>query len=212
MTGYILRCTQSEVEGPSYPFRGARGATRWPMERGTRLGSAGCWNFVLRVGGRPREIGPEALPALAHDTPLFVALDGPPARDDDRTRLRDRIHGGGIVIASGEPSAWAIVLPELFGGRGWRGVDLRTAIGYRVAGRAELMAPPRWPVMTFDALPSEAHAVGEVVLVSGERQTPSRALLTTPPNAPAVVRWRNLVFLNAAPFHALQAWLQGWPI
>jgi hypothetical protein len=179
------------------------------MTAGAGLGRAGCWNFALRLGMAPVEVDCEGLRSLSSGSVVFIPLDGVLERDDDRDAIRARIMGGGTVVGEGDPDAWSRLLPELFRGRASQLANPYAALGYVIHGRTELIAPPQWPYFTFDAIDGAASPAGNIAAISGERQTPSRALIEPQVAAPALVRWRNLVFLNGAPFHAFQSWLQG---
>jgi hypothetical protein len=50
---------------------------------------------------------------------------------------------------------------------------------------------------------------GRLAAVSGERQTPARALVEPLDYAPAILCHRNFFYVNANPFAAFQSWLQG---
>lgn len=209
MRAFVLRASGSAPHAPVYQFRGSRGTTRWPTAAGIGLGRAGCWNFLLRVGMKPREIGSEMLHAAGCAAPVFVCLDGPVAVEGDRQLLRNHIQEGGCVVGSGDADAWSGVLPELMQATARRCDNPYAALGYRFGHSVELMTPPRWPHASFTSLGSQVQSIGDVVTIAGERQTPTRALVVPQAQAPALLRWRNFVFLNASPFQAFQAWLQG---
>lgn len=209
MTAFVLRCGGEIPPGVrSYRFRGSRGSTPWPIDGGRLLGAAGSWNFLFRIGASPAEVALAELVTVPFEAPLFVSLDAPLATVAAEV-LRKRIDGGGVVIASGDGDAWRALLPDLFRGSVRRCEHPYAGAAYAISGRVELVAPPAWPCFAFESTAAWERTAGEVVFVSGERQTPSRAILTPLAGAPAAVRWRNFVFLNASPFHALQSWLQG---
>ncbi|HEV3140016.1 MAG TPA: hypothetical protein VGY57_05850, partial [Vicinamibacterales bacterium] len=208
MTACVLRVDRQDLGGSVYRFGGARGAVRWPTAAGAGLGRAGCWNFLVRVGVSPAEVDWRRLRSLPSGTIVFISLDGV-VEDEAERAIRERIDSGGTIVAEGDPAAWSHLFPELFRGRSEQLDNPYAALGYALRDRTELIAPPRWPFFAFDALDAETRAVGRVVAISGERQTPSRAIVAPQPLAPAVVRWRSLVFLNGSPFRALQSWLQG---
>lgn len=211
MHAYIL---QARVDKRSavYRFRGAHGSVAWPMENGAGLGVAGSWNFLLRLGVRPKLVASAEMVADCGKDLLFVSLDG---GEDELLldSLRKFIQAGGRVIGSGALKAWAQILPEVFKGGMERRCDnpyAALAYGFSETASPILMAPPRWTFVCLEeANIDSGRTAGTMLAVQGERQTPARALTILQPNAPALICWRNLLYLNGSPFHALQAWLQG---
>lgn len=212
MYSYILQARADNRSSAVYRFRGAHGSVVWPMENGAGLGVAGSWNFLLRLGVCPKLVDSAEMVADWGKDLLFVSLDG----GEDKfllDSLRNFIQAGGRVVGSGALNAWAQVLPEVFEGGMERRCDnpyAALAYGFSETAPPILMAPPRWKFVCLDeGTVDSGRTAGTMLAVQGERQTPARALMNPQPAAPALICWRNLVYLNGAPFHALQAWLQG---
>jgi hypothetical protein len=72
-----------------------------------------------------------------------------------------------------------------------------------------LLAPPSTSVFAVDGSLGQWSALGQIYAVAGERQTPKRALIKVIDGAPLALRRGRTVVLNADPFAAYQAWLQG---
>jgi hypothetical protein len=212
MKAWILHWAGGERKA-DYRFRGARGIVAWPMANGAGLGSAGVYNFLLRLGVAPR-LSENGCPRdLGSGDILFVCLDGPIVDSAHRDALRTAVLGGRRIVASGDPLAWRDLCPELFAGGIGRAANPYAGLGQVFPGGApQLLAPVQWNYFRFDgaqAPPAELQVAGQLAAIHGERQTPARALVSLIPDAPASIRWRGLLYLNGSPFHALQAWLQG---
>lgn len=199
------------VAGEIYSFHGARGRVAWPMQYGAHLGSVGMWNFLWRLGFQPQEVLADALPTPSAGAALFAQLDSMPSEGTLR-RLRHWAEADcGLILAGDAAACAAVVDPD----GTWEHVavdDPYAALAYVGVDALPpmLMTPSGW---AFTRVPHAAAAVqtlGHVASVSGERQSPSRALVTPAADAPAIVRRGDATaFLNASPFAALQAWLQG---
>jgi len=116
------------------------------------------------------------------------------------------------VIGSGSPAAWHSVLPEIFRGYCARPEHPSLGLAYVFNDKkAELIAPARWEYFRFDGMDDDVEVLlkGRLMSVGGERGYPSRAILRPEENAPAIIRFKRLLYLNGSPFHAFQAWLQG---
>jgi hypothetical protein len=166
------------------------------------------WNFLWRLGYAPRLIAAEDLPVPAAGDVLFLQCDAVPARAvADRL---DRWTGqGGRLVAAGLPDAWPALAPSRTGWVAWRAPGPYGAIGFvDVAGAPHVIAPPGWSAGRFveHGLPPGAAAL---VSIGGERQTPGRALVEAIPGAPLLDICGRRAFVNANPFAAFQAWLQG---
>ena len=208
---YIL---QAQVDNLSavYRFRGAHGNVAWPRGNGAGLGVAGAWNFLLRLGVCAKIVASPEMVADYGKCIFFVSLDG---GEDEALldSLRKLIQAGGRVIGSGALKAWSQILPEVFKGGMERCCENPyAALAYSFSGadRPILLAPPRWTFVCLgEGNIDSGRTVGTMLAVQGERQTPARALTISQPGAPGLIHWRNLLYLNGSPFHALQAWLQG---
>ena len=199
------------LKGSTYTFKSSNGVCVWPKENGFYLGVAGIWNFLFRLGIKPKLITFENLIECDIETILFVTLDVNPS-NNIKEFLKKWINKGKVLIASGHSEAWLDIL-------GIEGEILLVpypyaAFGYVCFGgdgNIEIVAPPKWPFMrvTERSGGGDVGLIGNLVAIRGERQTPSRALISPLENAPAIIRKRNSFYLNGAPFNALQAWLQG---
>lgn len=207
MIAYILR-TEPTEPGDGYRFRGSRGTARWPVRAGAGLGAAGCWNVALRLGFRPVEVTAASLTNVPEPAVVFAALEAGIDRQPGFDHIRAALSRNACVVLSGDPAACAATFPTEFAAAPAAFANPYSGLAYTTPDRIELIAPPGWPHLSIAAVP-DAHAFGAIASVSGERQTPARALIRERSDAPAVLRWRNIVFLNGSPFHAFQAWLQG---
>ncbi|HLI13647.1 MAG TPA: hypothetical protein VKY65_18800 [Alphaproteobacteria bacterium] len=203
---FILRLPQAR-DAPRvgvYRFRGAGGAVAWPMRDGANLGLAGAWNLLFRLGFLPQVVALEGLPRPRRGDVLVVPAQ--PGNDLPIGSLQEWHAAGGMILASGATEAWSGLL----------GASLRVVrAGYPYAALAaggvekvpQVVAPPGWPFLAGEA--GRATALGYLLALRGERQTPQRALITPLTDAPAVLRHDGIVYLNGDPFAAYQAWLQG---
>ena len=181
------------------------------MDSGYGLGKAGAFNAFLRMGFHPELIAPDALRDPNPGDLLVICESGRLSAEDIQT-IRKWSSVGGGVLASGASESWSELLP---------GVTLDT---HRVAnpyaglavvldgGAPELIAPPRWRHFSAVTAPGSKYVyefAGQLAEVSGERQTPARALVSAVPNSPALIRRGRLCLVNADPFSAFQSWLQG---
>lgn len=192
----------------AYVFAGTRGRTAWPTREGANLGAAGMWNFLWRLGYRPQQV--ESPPPPSSGRLLLAQLDAMPVPP-----LREALAGwcsaGGRLVVAGDAAACAAVVdPE---GR-WeraRVPHFSSGLAYvRDGSRPLLMAPAGWAYTRIAAgHGAEAVGFGRVAAVGGERQSPERASVVPVEAAPAVLRTPRGCFLNASPFAAFQAWLQG---
>jgi hypothetical protein len=195
--------------GPAYSFPGAEGRVHWPMELGEGLGRAGAFNAFLRMGFLPELASPASLPLPGPNDLVLVCASGG-LNEAETTALERWMGAGGVVVASGISAAWARFLAgATLESR--RETNPHAGMAYLLEGRtAELVAPPRWPFFHLkSAAAADLVRVGCVATIHGERQTPSRALVTAHPESPAAIRSGQFVLLNGSPFAAFQAWLQG---
>ena len=51
--------------------------------------------------------------------------------------------------------------------------------------------------------------IGKLAAISGERQTPGRALVSPLADSPAILRYGNFYYFNGNPSGAFQSWIQG---
>ena len=190
-----------------YRFRSVSGEMHWPIKGGLNLGFGGVWNTLLRLGFPPKEICKTSIVSPGNGDSLFVSSDTM-LDPGDMEFVRRWLSAGGIVVASGLPEAWSPFLaakvvsgcsPYPYAALAYSGVY----------GKVELIAPPGWRFLEKVEKKSGVETQGTLVTIRGERQTPSRALVSTIKGAPAIVRKDRFFYLNANPFAALQAWLQG---
>jgi hypothetical protein len=200
----ILFPSAPALAEPCYRFQGAEGNIAWPMRDGSGLGPAGAWNFFWRLGFRPVRVTAESMTSPPADAVLVVVADGPIA-DAPREFVRRWHAGGNLVIAAGEPQAFAGLLPA--GASLQRAIYPRAALGYALDPGTEIVAPPNWSFARWEN--SVASGRAHVAMIRGEKQTPSRAVIDPIDNAPAIVASDRFLYLNANPFAAFQAWLQG---
>ena len=207
MNVFILRLEQglSQYTGQYYNFDGANGKIRWPMEDGAFLGETGAWNFFWRLGFQPQLIAMKDLVKIfcgRHNVVCATNLFNP----ETVTFLKSCLSRGALLVASGNPQAWE---PFLGSVQSCRFDHPYAALAYLINEKVWLMAPPAWTYMQRESGNDGSEAVGQLAAIHGERQTPERALVTPLSDAPAILKKGNFVYLNANPFAAFQAWLQG---
>lgn len=209
MRVYVLEGGPADAAA-AYRFRGASGAIAWPTDGGACLGTAGIWNVFWRLGFSPALVPLTALSAPAHGDLLCVHADAPQSQPGIAAACESWLQRGGRVLCSGH----AVACPSIGGTDRW----IRTRAGNPYAGLAAqianvraLIAPGAWPYDRLQHHDDSWLLHGTLAAVGGERQTPSRALITPLAAAPAAVQTsgRRLTFLNGSPFAAFQAWLQG---
>ena len=192
----------SQQGGNVYRFRGASGPMSWPLQR-TPLAAGGLWNFLWRLGLRAAEPVAISANAVATGASVFISIEGPLPADLAQALLARR-EGREWTIVTGTVEAVASLLPV-------REVPLTWSDGIGVSvddGAVGLLAPPKSQVFALDA-PGGWTTIGELFAVGGERQTPDRAILQKLERTPLAVVSGRLVIINADPFAAYQAWLQG---
>ncbi len=196
-------------EGRRYTFSGGRGRTSWPMEEGQGLGGVGMWNFLWRLGFQPRHASARSLPDSSGRPVLFADLS-PGSAPDLIESLRSWVKRESLLVLTGDPKACGAVVDP---GGEWENVKVEhpyTGLAYlRDQNDPSLIAPSGWSFARVRLKNEGVTHIGTVAAVGGERQTPNRASITPIPHAPAIVARRNVCFLNAKPFAAFQAWLQG---
>ena len=207
---YILRRADLANTSANYAFAGARGRVVWPIECGHSLGFAGAWNFAWRLGFTPRPVTIDDLAGSNREGEGATVLIAPECDGDaDTARAISEWAGEGTgryVVAAGCPRG---LLPG--------NVDMSAPFADPVAplafagvlqGRI-LVAPPRWPVYRFTPDTGSVSCHGHVCRVRGVSEAPALAVMEQIDDAPAAAACGNVIFLNASPFTALQAWLQG---
>jgi hypothetical protein len=196
--------------GPDYRFSGENQLVRWPQENGFRLGMAGAWNLLFRVGAHPRIIEESNLHSPEEGDVLYIAADASFSPQTERA-IQKWLASGGKVLASGYPEAWKFALPNNSSIQNSKLNCPYAALAWLYEdGKPELTTPPGWTFLRIKKKESNSlEFIGNLVSISGERQTPIRALVKPLEDAPAIIRSENFVYLNGNPFSALQSWLQG---
>jgi hypothetical protein len=140
---------------------------------------------------------------------LFAQFD-PSTPKANLVAVDQWIARGGHTILSGDPEMCATT-----GGLGaWeraRPENPYAGIAYVLEEGPSLVSPSAWSFGRSEQRPEGVRHIGRLALIGGERQTPSRALVSFVAGAPAAVLSANglCCYLNANPFAAFQAWLQG---
>ncbi len=194
-----------------YAFSGAYGKNYWPKRSGMFLGKCGVFNFLFRQGFNASFIATEAVSTISKLDIIFVVLDSPLEDELAIAKLKDLVLGDYRVVGSGSPDAWISAMPEVFSGKSSSCENPYAGLAYDFPDISpEIIASPNWDFFCFDGQPNvDLQQEGRVLSIQGERQTPLRALLIEQKGAPALIRYRNFIYLNGSPFHAFQAWLQG---
>ncbi len=193
----------------AYPFKGNNGLCRWPKNAGAGLGRCGMLNFLWRLGFHPKELHFDQLTTPKPGEVLFVDKISA-MHHAMQSALQQWMQQGGKIIATGELNAWRSFLTK----EEWHTASFENpyaATAYIFGDDVpQLITPPRWSFIQYDgSAKTKAHYLGNLAAVQGERQTPARAQLECYPNAPAIIHHHLFYYLNAQPFAAFQAWLQG---
>lgn len=196
-------------QGDNYLFRSRSKTITWPKQDGAFLGAVGAWNCLFRIGLQPEIFTSLDMVEVVKGDLLFVFAE----EEILDASLCEIIHrwmsNDGTVVAGGFLTAWKWLLPTETTVEQVRSYSPYAALGWRFGNTSpELVAPPRWShgqVKKKGGILTD----GELVSIHGERQTPQRALVTPLTDAPAVIRFKNFIFLNGNPFAAFQSWLQG---
>ena len=208
MRNFILRHARS-FQGLSYKFSVGSTSVRWPQEDGKGLGVTGAWNLLFRAGASPQIIDNE-LPVPEREDVLYVTADETFSSKTEKA-LQDWMEAGGKVLASGCPEAWCFVFPDNTFIESARLDNPYAALAWIQDGaKPELIAPPSWTYLRIktDKVDSIEYE-GKMAAISGERQTPERALIDPLENVPAILHVGNFYYFNGNPFAALQSWMQG---
>lgn len=182
----------------------------WPKEDGAGLGLAGTWNLLFRVGALPKIIEVSNLHSPKDEDVLFVTADTKFSFKTEQ-KLQEWMAGGGRVVATGCPEAWRFVFPQNATIENARPDNPVSALVWLQDDKEpELVSPPKW---TYLKVKKNGHDAlkcrGKLAMISGERQTPDRALVRPLVDAPAILHIGNFYYFNGNPFGALQAWMQG---
>jgi hypothetical protein len=195
--------------GRHYTFAGARGKTSWPMDGGQGLAAVGMWNFLWRLGFHPRYVSQQSLASIGEDAVLFADLSGDSLQPLIE-RLRQWVDDDRALVLTGDPQSCSAVIDSA---AQWEQVYVEhpySGVAYIADRRTPaLIAPSGWSFTRVQRTGEGVTRLGVIATVGGERQTPHRATLTPAHEAPAILMRRKACFLNATPFAAFQAWLQG---
>lgn len=199
-----------QLKGSDYRFLSCGKAIRWPLEDGKMLGMTGAWNLLFRIGVFPQIVEGNSLLNPTKEDVLFVIADDKFSPQTEKD-LFEWMKKGGRVVASGCPEAWKFAFPKDMVCEGARLENPYSALALLHEGKkAELVAPPKWTFLKFQNQGKNPFkCIGKLAEISGERQTPDRALIKPLENAPAILQNGNFIYLNANPFGAFQSWLQG---
>jgi hypothetical protein len=210
MQFFVLEETKSR-QALSYQFSGENQKISWPQESGINLAMAGSWNFLLRMGASPCLVKEFDLQLPKEGDVLYVTAEDKFSSQTEQA-LQNWIRAGGKIVSSGCSDAWRFALQKD------SILEKVTGLFNPYAGLAwifekekpELIAPPKWPYLKVKK--NNAHSlelIGKLAAISGERQTPERAIVTPLEDAPAILRSGNFYYFNGNPFGAFQSWLQG---
>ena len=197
-------------QGREYKFSSVNQAVLWPQEDGIRLGMAGAWNLLFRAGIRPHIVDENNLPMPEIGDVLFASADFKFSSNAERAIL-EWIAAGGRVTAAGYPEAWRFAFPKDVFLESARLDNPYAALAWlSEEGKPELIASPSWTYLVVKKnVDDSLGCKGKLAAISGERQTPQRALITPLEDAPAMLYVGNFYYFNGNPFSAFQAWLQG---
>ena len=197
-------------QGREYKFSSVNQAVLWPQEDGIRLGMAGAWNLLFRAGIRPHIVDENNLPMPEIGDVLFASADFKFSSNAERVIL-EWIAAGGRVTAAGYPEAWRFAFPKDVFLESARLDNPYAALAwFSEEGKPELIAPPSWAYLVVKKnVDDSLECKGKLAAISGERQTPQRALITPLEDAPAMLYAGKFYYINGNPFSAFQAWLQG---
>ena len=208
MRNFILRHARP-CKGLSYKFSSSSISVRWPQEDGKGLGVTGAWNLLFRAGASPQIIDDE-LPFPEREDILYVTADETFSSKTEKA-LQDWMEAGGKVLASGCPEAWCFVFPDNTFIESARLDNPYAALAWiQVEEKPELIAPPNWTYLRIKTNKvNTIECEGKLAAISGERQTPERALIEPLENVPAILHAGNFHYFNGNPFASLQSWIQG---
>lgn len=187
-SNYVWRAPASTA-GPLYRF----GGQAWPRESGANLGAVGAWNLLFRMGQAPQWL---TEPARVQEGDVVWAISDVPITDAVRACLAR----GATVVGAGAPTAWRDLVPGIESRR-----DQHPYAALAALAPTRILAPPGWDHARIAAPGGR----GQLGIVHGERQSPARALVTPLADVPVSWRRERLLYLNANPFAAFQAWVQG---
>ena len=202
--------TSSVPTGRSYKLTGLSAPVSWPQEDGTNLGMAGIWNLLFRAGANPVIVKVNDIKMPRAGEVLFVSADSRLSQETE-IMLKKWLDNGGRIVASGNLDAFRFFLPADVVAETTRYDNPYAALAWIFGNTApELIAPTKWAYAKI-LNQSDRRMVchGRIAAVHGERQTPSRALITMMDDAPAITQIGNFWYFNGNPFAALQSWMQG---
>jgi hypothetical protein len=211
MSIYILseQLPQLSPSHNHYRFPTISGTKSWPFHNGENLGCGGMWNLFWRTGFNPQLIKINNVRSLPTKAILCVQADHI-FNTTTIDALRDWVEKRRPLILSGNDTNLLLaLLPDNCRIVSHSPIQPYAAIGYLFSGqKPHCIAPPQWTHLSFTEN-NLLQSIGKLISIHGERQTPQNALITEIDNSPALIRYKSLVYLNANPFAAYQAWLQG---
>ena len=195
-SGYIL---------PSQTF-----PVDWPQDAGVHLGMVGMWNLLFRAGVNPVIVTGRDLDMPRKGEVLFVSADSRIHQETEKL-LQKWLGEGGIILFAGDVDALRFAIPADVVAEMARYDNPYAALAWIFDdAEPQLIAPTKWSyAKIFNRSDPRIKCYGRLAAVHGERQTPSRALITLMEDAPAIVNSGNVWYFNGNPFAALQSWMQG---
>jgi len=193
-----------------YCFRNIKGKKIcWPINDGAYLGTAGIWNVLFRLGFHPKIVFYKSIPQ--NETKNIFIYTSQEFEESHKKLIHNWLNNGETIIATGLPEAWKSFFPANCSIKANHLENPYYGLAYIFPGQLpEIIAPPRWTFLQIKSSKSEDLKLeGNLAAVHGERQTPSRAIITKIENSFAVIKYRNFIYLNGNPFASFQAWLQG---
>lgn len=183
----------------------------WPMNNGWGLGSTGAYNFFIRYGFTPHFLVDKFPDNIDSNDILIICLDGLIKDEFFKKSIRQASNNNISIVCSGSAIAWINIFPEFLTGKEINFSNVYSGIGFHgILGSVSLIAPPKWSFYEhLDTKNDSIGLFGTIVSISGERQSPIRAIISQNYKSPAILKWNNTIYLNASPFHAFQSWLQG---
>ena len=199
MRNFILKHARS-FQGLNYKFSGDSTSVQWPQEDGKGLGVTGAWNLLFRAGASPQIIDDE-LPFPEREDILYVTADETFSSKTEKA-LQDWMEAGGKVLASGCPEAWCFVFPDNTFIESARLDNPYAALAWiQVEEKPELIAPPNWTYLRIKTNKvNTIECEGKLAAISGERQTPERALIEPLENVPAIIHLNNFIAFERIEF------------
>ncbi len=197
------------VVDTGYAFPDWKGeVVQWPRDYGANLGQAGAYNFFIRGGYKPSIVEPDSVVALDQRDLLVVDLpmigNAPSGLTGQLNDLECGImFTGNLATAASavgiEPPVWT------------KPSSAYNAVGVTVKDRSTPLQPANWGSFAF-ANSHNTESTHPLFEIAGDRLSPDTALRVPINGATLLTEVEAAAprhLLNAMPFSALQAWLQG---